>query len=139
IRESHGELLVFLDSDQWALEDGWLDPALRILAEHREIGAVGWNAGWFRKGSGGGTIVDDLPNRGMTGRFASAPYRTDVAYLATSGLVVPRRILARVAGFDEFYDPTCFEDTDISFQIKAAGYALAYCPAIGLGHRPHAT
>lgn len=139
IRAARGELIVFLDSDQWATEDGWLRPALEILNDHREIGAVGWNAGWFRDGSGGGPIVDDLPKRGMTGAFATARFRSDVAYLATSGLVVPRSVLARTNGFDEFYDPTCFEDTDLSFQVKAAGYDLAYCPRMKLAHRPHAT
>ncbi|HZR83801.1 MAG TPA: glycosyltransferase [Candidatus Binatia bacterium] len=133
------EIVVFLDSDQWATRDGWLDPALDILREHREIGAVAWNAGWFDPGSGRGPIVDYLPERGMSGRYATARFRTDVAYLATSGFVAPRSVLARTAGFDEFYDPTCFEDTDLSFQIKSLGYEIAYCPAIGVGHRPHAT
>jgi glycosyltransferase involved in cell wall biosynthesis/GT2 family glycosyltransferase len=139
LRSTAGEIVVFLDSDQWATRDGWLDPALEILREHAAIGAVGWNAGWFDPGSGRGPIVDYLPERGMSGLNASARFRTDVAYLATSGFVSPRAVLARTAGFDEFYDPTCFEDTDLSFQIKALGYELAYCPGIGVDHRPHRT
>ena len=31
VRETTGEVVVFLDSDQWAERDGWLDPALSIL------------------------------------------------------------------------------------------------------------
>ena len=139
VRATRGEIVVFLDSDQRALRPGWLDPALDILREQARIGAVSWNAGWFHRGTGGGTIVDDLPERGMTGRYASACFRTDVAFLATSGFAAPRSVLARTAGFDEFFDPTCFEDTDISFQIKDLGYELAYCPHIAIDHRPHAT
>ncbi len=137
LRSTRSEIVVFLDSDQWALHEGWLDPALEILRERRDVGAVAWNAGWFDPGSGRGPIVDYLPARGMTGRYVGARYRTDVAYLATSGFVSLRAVLAKTAGFDERYDPTCFEDTDLSFQIKAAGYEIAYCPWIGLGHRPH--
>ena len=75
----------------------------------------------------------------MTGLHSGARYRRDVAYLATSGLVVPRAVLAQTSGFDEALDPTCFEDTDLSFQIREAGYSLAYCPALALDHRPHRT
>ena len=139
IQATRSEIVVFLDSDQWAVRSGWLDPALEILAAHREIGAVAWNAGWFDPGSGRGPIVDYFPERAMAGAHASARFRTDVAYLATSGFVVPRAVLQKTNGFDEFYDPTCFEDTDLSFQIKAAGYELAYCPHIGVDHRPHQT
>lgn len=139
VRETSGEVVVFLDSDQWAERDGWLDPALAVLEAHRDVGAVAWNAGWFAPGTGGGPIVDDYPDRAMGGAHAGRPFRDDVAYLATSGFVVPRRVLSRTRGFDEFYDPTCFEDTDLSFQVKAAGYRIAYCPAMALGHRPHAT
>ena len=113
--------------------------ALDALRAHRDIGAVAWNAGWFAPGTGGGPIVDDFPDRAMTGEHAGQPFRTDVAYLATSGFVVPRSVLARTQGFDEVFDPTCFEDTDLSFQVKAAGYRIAYCPAMALGHRPHQT
>ena len=62
------------------------------------------------------------------GEHAGKPFRSDVAYLATSGFVVPRRVLARTGGFDEFYDPTCFEDTDLSFQVKAAGWRIPGAP-----------
>lgn len=139
VRVTRGEIVVFLDSDQRALHPGWLDPALDALREHAEIGAIAWNAGWFHPGTGGGTIVDDLPERGMSGPYAGHCFRTDVAFLATSGFAAPRSVMARTAGFDEFYDPTCFEDTDISFQIKELGYELAYCPHIAIDHRPHAT
>src|SRR5262249_50732547 len=124
---------------QWAVCTGWLDPALEILAAHREVGAVAWNAGWFDPGSGRGPIVDYFEGRAMSGAVSGAKFRAGVAHLATSGFVVPRAVLQQTKGFDEFYDPTCFEDTDLSFQIKAAGYELAYCPAIGVDHRPHQT
>ncbi len=64
---------------------------------------------------------------------------TDIAYLGTGGLVMERRLFELTGGFDEFYDPTCFEDTDLSLEIRDAGYELAYCPYIGVMHLPHQT
>jgi GT2 family glycosyltransferase len=138
VRLSASEIVVFLDSDQRALHPGWLEPALAILRDHAEVGAVGWSGGWFAARGARGTTVEQLADRGATG-LGRAGFRTDIAYLATSGLVVPRAVLQRTQGFDEHLDPTCFEDTDLSFQIKDAGYELAFCPALGLDHRPHAT
>ena len=44
-----------------------------------------------------------------------------------------------MGGFDEAYDPTCFEDTDLSLKIRNAGYELAYCPYMSIMHLPHQT
>ena len=38
-----------------------------------------------------------------------------------------------------FYDPTCFEDTDICFQVKKAGYSVAFRDLAGVRHQPHQT
>lgn len=136
--EASGEILVFLDSDQWATHFRWLDPALEVLALDRRIGAVGWTAGWFTPGKVTGPTADFLPSRGSNW-FTSLKYRCDVAYLGSGGMVIPRYIWEQTGGFDEAYDPTCFEDTDLSLSIKFLGYSLAYCPFIGLGHLANQT
>lgn len=135
IEASSGEIVVFLDSDQRALFPGWLDPALDVLRRHADVGAVGWTGGWFDEGGGRGATVEQLAERGTA--LEPGGFRTDVAYLGSGGLVVPRAVLRATRGFDEALDPTCFEDTDLSFQIRDAGYQLACCPAIGVDHRPH--
>lgn len=134
---SNGEYLCFLDSDQWAVNDYWLDSALEIFQTDPQIGAVGWAAGWFSNGRAAGPIVDAMPNRAIDS--AGIWYRTDIAYLGTGGLVMKKKIFEKTEGFDEYYDPTCFEDTDLSLQIRDAGYELAYCPYIGIMHLPHQT
>ncbi|WP_163882598.1 glycosyltransferase [Paenibacillus favisporus] len=135
-RRSSGELLFFLDSDQWIIEDKWLDNALDILASRKDVGAVGWNAGWFNDNSVEGPIVDYYENRAIK---PSELYRTDITYLATSGLLMTKTLFEDINGFDEYYDPTCFEDTDLSFSIRNLGYKLAYCPYMGIFHLPHQT
>lgn len=130
------DTIVFLDSDQWAVSSKWLDAALYILNKHPEMGAVGWGAGWFDRGKATGKIADYLPNRGIDNKTL---YRTDIAYLATCGMAMRRRIFESVHGFDEFYDPTCFEDTDLSLAIRNNGYEISYCPFINVLHLPHQT
>lgn len=132
-----GELLLFLDSDQWVIGDHYMDAALDLLMRDSSIGAVSWAAGWFTPGSGIGLVAECLPNRGI-----KAPWilcRTDVAYLGSGGLLMKRELFGQIGGFDEAYDPTCFEDTDLSLKIRHAGYELAYCPYMNIMHLPHQT
>lgn len=136
VQSSEGDLIFFLDSDQWIIEKNWLDDALGILKTRRDIGAVGWNAGWFDENSVEGPIVDYYQNRAIK---PNELFRTDVTYLATSGLLMEKMLFEEIGGFDEYYDPTCFEDTDLSLAIKHKGYKLAYCPYMSIFHLPHQT
>ena len=137
VAHAKGDWIVFLDSDQWIISDSWLDCALNILNDKVTIGAISWNAGWFEPGKTTGPIVDYLPNRAISDH--SLLYRTDIAYLATSGLIMKKKIFDEIKGFDEFYDPTCFEDTDLSLKIRHEGYDIAYSPYMAIMHLPHQT
>jgi GT2 family glycosyltransferase len=136
VKNTECDIIVFIDSDQWAVSERWLDTALYILNQDQKIGAVGWGAGWFEKGKVTGKIVDYLLNRGIDNKTL---YRKDIAYLATCGMVMRREIFDKIGGFDEFYDPTCFEDTDFSLAIRNEGYETVYCPFINIKHLPHQT
>lgn len=137
VKAAHGEYLFFLDSDQWAINETYLDNAIEILRREGHIGAVGWAAGWFSPGKCAGPIADYYPNRAM--ESPQILFRTDIAYLGSGGLLLKKTLFDEIGGFDERYDPTCFEDTDLSLKIRHAGYELAYCPYIGLMHLPHQT
>ena len=137
VQHATKELLLFLDSDQWIIGDHFLDAALEVLEQNKNIGAVGWAAGWFSKDSPHGPIADYLPQRGIPGPWAMS--RSDIAYLGSGGLVMAKSLFEQIEGFDEFYDPTCFEDTDLSLKIRHAGYELAYCTYTSIMHLPHQT
>lgn len=144
IEHASGEVIAFFDSDQWFTSSlGFLE-ALRILDSRPDIGAVGWAAGWLEKtewtSTLGGPIVDVLPARGTCcAEYRRYGFRTDVHYLGTGGLFLRREIFRRLSGFDEAYDPTCFEDTDLSFQIRRLGLRLAFRDLTGIRHQPHQT
>lgn len=136
VKNAKGNHIVFLDSDQWILDYNWLDNGLDIMKNRKEIGAVGWSGGWFNKNSLQGPTVDYFPDRAIK---PAKKFRADIAYLATSGFVMKKDLFDMVDGFDEYYDPTCFEDTDLSLKIRHAGYELAYCPYMSIFHLPHQT
>lgn len=106
------------------------------MKKNKGIGAVSWGAGWFDKNSVVGPVAESLPDRGMK---PYSLFREDIAYLATSGLVMSKKVFELTDGFDDKYDPTCFEDTDLSFQIKNLGIKIAFTPYINLIHMAHQT
>jgi GT2 family glycosyltransferase/glycosyltransferase involved in cell wall biosynthesis len=136
-----GDYLVFLDSDQWFTSSAWLFEADHILNHHPIVGAVGWTAGWFDPclDSLAGPTVDCCARRGHNAEVERCGFRTDVTYLGSGGMFVPRRVWEQCAGFDPSYDPHAFEDTDFSFQVRKAGFKLAYRDLGGIRHQPHQT
>lgn len=133
---SKKKYIMFLDSDQWVLNDFWLDNYLEILEKNPSIGAIGWAAGWFNKMGFAEQITDNFPFRYMP---PDGLYRFDIGYLGTGGMLLRRKLFNKIGGFDINYDPTCYEDTDISLKIRNAGKKIIYCPYLGIKHLPHQT
>lgn len=137
VKHASGKYLCFLDSDQWVISDLWLENAIYLLEEIADAGAVGWAAGWFAPGQVAGPIGDNYANRGI--RNSRLSCRKDIAYLGSGGMILRKELFEQIEGFDEQYDPTCFEDTDFSLKIRHAGYELLYCPQMPIMHLPHQT
>lgn len=68
-----------------------------------------------------------------------AGYRDDIHYIGSGGLFMRKNDFEAIEGFDEYYDPTCFEDTDLSFKIKAFGKKVVYARLPGIVHEAHQT
>jgi len=139
VAAAHGEIVVFFDSDQWFTSSSWLYEMDFLMSEHPEIGAFSWNAGWFEDKELHGPIVDYLPNRACDEEYSRIGYRKDVHYLATSGMCLYRDFFNQIGGLDVKYDPTIFEDTDLSMKIIAEGRHIAYHDFQGIMHQPHQT
>jgi GT2 family glycosyltransferase/SAM-dependent methyltransferase len=141
VAASSGDTLVFLDSDTWFTSCGFLHEADHALTENPWIGSLGWSAGWFDLSLNalGGPIVDYLPRRGANVETDRVGFRNDIAFLSTCGMFVPRTVWNCLDGFDEAYDPTCFEDTDLSFQVLREGFSIAFRDLCGICHQPHQT
>ncbi|MGE5455586.1 MAG: glycosyltransferase family 2 protein [Ignavibacteriales bacterium] len=133
---SNRKYIMFLDSDQWVLNDYWLDNYLDIIDNSTSIGAIGWAAGWFNKKGYACQVTDNFPYRYMP---PNGLYRDDIGYLGTGGMILERKLFNEIDGFDINYDPTCYEDTDISMKIRNVGKKIVYCPYLGIKHLPHQT
>jgi GT2 family glycosyltransferase len=136
-----GRFIAFFDSDQWFTSSSAFAEALSILDRDANIGAVGWGAGWFDASRSDltGRIADYSPNRAMNAAAIAKGYRSDIGYLGTCGMFMLRSVFDNSDGFDVAYDPTCFEDTDLSFQIKRLGLDVCFRDLCGIRHQPHQT
>ena len=130
------DYIMFLDSDQWILHKYWLETYIEILSKDKNIGGLGWAAGWFNKEGYSYHVVDSFPYKYMP---PIGLYRSDIGYLGTGGLILKRELFNNLDGFDINYDPTCYEDTDLSLKIRNSGKELAYTTYLGVGHLPHQT
>lgn len=138
--DSTKHLVAFLDSDMIVSSSSWLQEAAAILRADLEVGAVGWAAGWFDPATRKETEpCYYVAVRGANEETEMAGYRKSVAYLGSGGMVVRFSALLDTNGFDEEYAPAGYEDTDMSFAIRTAGYALAYRFTTGILHEAHAS
>ena len=134
IKDIKTEYTMFLDSDQFVMSDYWLDNYIYIANNSDNFGACGWACGWFDKGIPILTNFDLLMNR----MPPYGLYRNDIDYLGTGGMLVKTNLFKKCK-FDLNYDPTGYEDTDFSMQIKHAGYKLYYSPYLDIEHKAHQT
>ena len=136
VSHASNDYILFLDSDEWVLHKYWLDMYLTILDKNDDIGAVGWSAGWFNKQGHAYKYDAWFEHRYMSPNML---YRKDIGYLATCGFLIKRDLFNRIDGFDLFYDPTCYEDTDLALKVRNAGLEIVYSTYLGVGHLPHQT
>lgn len=142
IDRSKGQYICFLNNDAF-LTRASLESMLNLIKSDESIGAVGpifFNDKMLIVEAGANISSDGLPQ--MVGRGQTLnrifhekirpalPRETD--YISAACLIVKKKILMRIGGFDYIYEPAYYEDTDLCFRIKLAGYRLvldinAYC------------
>lgn len=136
VKNATGKYILFLDSDEWILNKYWLDTYADLIVNNEEIGAIGWGAGWFNKNGFAYNVVDSFEFKYMPPNVIA---RKDIGYLATCGFIMRKDLFNKVEGFDIAYDPTCYEDTDLSLKVRHAGFGVYYSCHLGVGHLPHQT
>lgn len=136
VAQTEREYILFLDSDQWAISPYWLRAYENAMERAESWGAIGWGAGFFDRAGRSSRTVDEFRLRYMPVQYLC---RSDIGYLATDGVLMRREDFLAVDGFDEAYDPTCYEDTDLALKMRHYGKELYYCPYLGVIHLPHQT
>lgn len=136
VKKSTKNYLLFLDSDQWVNNPYWLDNYFDLLKANPDKLAIGWGAGWFNRQMYAHKVVDGCPFNYLPPKYLAT---TDIGYISTDGFLIKKSFFNAIGGFDESYDPTCYEDTDLSLAVRHAGGETIYSKSLGVGHLPHQT
>ncbi|KAA0175329.1 hypothetical protein FNF27_03336 [Cafeteria roenbergensis] len=132
-------LVSFFDSDMLITSASWMYETEAIHLSNPRLGAIGWAAGWFNPDLPYDTVVYGLPRRGANSETDKLGFRVSVGYLGSGGMVAKLSALMDTPGFDERFFPAGFEDTDLSFALREAGYFIAYREFGGVLHEAHKT
>ncbi|WP_460732455.1 glycosyltransferase [Lysobacter tyrosinilyticus] len=141
---ARGEYLVFLNNDT-VPQPGWLDALLHTFDAHPDCGLAGAQLLYpdGRLQEAGGIVFTDGSAYNY-GRFDAADdprfaFVREADYCSGAAIAVPRELFSRLGGFDTRYAPAYFEDTDLGFAVRQAGYTALYQPASRVVHMEGAT
>ena len=143
-KRARGKYLVFLNNDT-IVKAGWLTALLDTFKEELRVGIVGskllYPDGHLQEA--GGIIWRDASGWNY-GKFDDPGkpeynYLRDVDYCSAAALMVPKALFASAGGFDSRYAPGYYEDTDLAFKIRQAGYRVLYQPLSEVLHYEGAT
>lgn len=137
---ARGRVLVFLNNDT-VCGPKWIDHLLDALAEDAAVGAVQPRLVYpdGRLCDAGGQIFagGEAWLYGRAVATADAPEftcRRAPDYVSGACLAVRAHAFRQVGGFDHRYAPAYYEDVDLSFALRAAGWKLLYEPASLVSH-----
>ena len=137
-QRARGDFLLLLNNDTTVTE-GWLPPLLELF-DQPKVGIVGpkllFPSGKLQEA--GGIIWQDAS--GWNYGRADDPSRPQYSYLretdyvSGAALMVRRSLWQELGGFDETFVPAYYEDTDLCFSARQAGYKVLYQPASSVVH-----
>jgi GT2 family glycosyltransferase len=136
---ARGRYLVFLNNDT-EVTAGWLDALIGTFEQHPDCGLVGAKL-IYPDGSlqeAGGIVFADgnACNYGRGGSPQDPRYNfvREVDYCSGACIALPTELFRALGGFDSRYAPAYYEDTDLAFSVRAAGYRVIYQPCAEVVH-----
>ncbi|MDY6993178.1 MAG: glycosyltransferase family 2 protein [Pseudomonadota bacterium] len=132
-QQAEGELIVFLNNDTQVMPD-WLTSMVDVMATQPQVGITGSKLIYpdGRLQEAGGIIFNDGSGYNY-GRFQD-PSDSEfnqprwVDYCSGASLMIRKSLWQQLGGFDSRFAPAYYEDTDLCFAARHAGYQVCYCP-----------
>ncbi len=136
---ARGEFIFFLNNDT-KVHDEALDALVDVFRKHETAGIAGskllFGDGKLQEAGG---IIWRLGDGWNYGRGGDAEdprfnYVRDTDYVSGAALMIRRGLFEELGGFDPELAPGYYEDTDIAFRVRAAGYRTLYQPRSVITH-----
>jgi GT2 family glycosyltransferase len=130
---ARGRFLHFLNNDT-LVTPGWVSALLRAFDSRDNVGAVGSQ---LRAPDGtvseAGALVWRDGNaanfaRGRSAVDSSVCFPREVDYCSGASLMVRADLFTELGGFSREFAPGYYEDVDLCFRLRAAGYRVMYTP-----------
>ncbi|KQP92699.1 glycosyl transferase [Methylobacterium sp. Leaf113] len=133
--KARGRYLLFLNPDV-DLMPGALAALVATFSESDDIGIVGarlvFPGGILQEAGAGFQDDPQLTHphgRGGLDPFApEASYTRDVGYVSGAVLMIKAALFTMLGGFDDWFAPAYFEDTDLCLRCQQAGRRVVYQP-----------
>jgi GT2 family glycosyltransferase len=138
-RHAAGRYLVFLNNDT-QVRRGWLAALTDVMENDAKVGLVGAKLIYpeGRLQEAGGIIWNDASGcnygRGDDPEKSEYGFVREVDYCSGACIMIRRELWERFGGFDTRYAPAYYEDTDLAFALRQAGYKVMYQPAAEVIH-----
>jgi GT2 family glycosyltransferase/SAM-dependent methyltransferase len=136
---ARGRYVVLLNNDT-LVQPGWLAALVQRAERGRDVGIVAPML-LYPDGSvqeAGGIIFQDATGcnygRGLDPAAATFNYVREIDYGSGACLLVRNELWRELGGYDELYLPMYYEDADLCFAARAAGYRVVYEPAARVVH-----
>ena len=128
-----GEFVVMLNNDTEPCA-GWLDELIYVFETFRDVGLVGAKLVYpdGRLQEAGGILFPNLDawnyGRNQNPHDPRYNYIREVDYCSGACIMLRTEVWRKLGGFDEFYTPAYYEDTDLAFRVRALGLKTFYTP-----------
>jgi len=134
LRKARGEVIALLNQDT-VVQENWLAELARAFEMDMKIGVAGCKI-LFADGitiqHAGGIIryPQALPDHYGYGQLDEGQHdrMREVGYVTGAALAIRKRLLEEIGYFDEGFFPGYYEEVDLCFRAREAGYKVVYLP-----------